>query len=576
ANVPCPRHTLAEGARSRMLTYFIRPTPITRKVNITKAIMTKLRARICTDVSWLSRFMCFSPIASLPRIPFMGQSAQLFVLGTLMDVGWRFLHWVMERFQFEYCVSATFTEGDPSYEWVISLLNEEKVWRRSHDFYVSAKSWKHSWHGISLGAESNGSTEYIPTYRDPQMFRWRGYWVATELGTSAWGGEYSPSTIAISIYTLDTAVLSIFVEEARARYKKSNCSDVVIHTADIDLGWRGIKHKARRPLSSIVLTDGVVESLVQDAQEFLSTEEWYTEAGIPYRRGYLLHGPPGTGKIPRRKKTLTPVIRSKAGELGLEIYTISLSSGFINDSYLRIAVSSIPKHSILLIEDIDCAFSSRDEDDDEEPSHYMAPGPFGSLYIPGRRRECAVTLSGLLNAIDGVGSEEGILFFATTNYLDRLDPALLRPGRIDMKIQYRYTTKAQASALFLRFFGRPPNSKGHIMTTLQSAEKQDGIYSLSMPDLAAKFAEQIPEHEFSTAEIQGYLLSCKNEPLQAVAGVARWVARELGERREKAVREIEYKEKVRNRSEDRERRGMDRAMGGFVGVMGGPLWLGSF
>ncbi|KAF8060207.1 P-loop containing nucleoside triphosphate hydrolase protein, partial [Lyophyllum atratum] len=527
------------------------------------------RTRICGDISWLSRFLGFSPIASLARTyPFMGQSAQLFILGTLMDVGWRFFHWLVERFQFEYCVSATFTEGDPSYEWVISLLNEEKVWRRSHDFYVSAKSWKHSWHGIALGTESNGSTEYIPTYRDPQMFRWRGYWVTTELGTSAWHGEYSTSTIAISIYTLDTAVLPIFVEEARARYKKFNCCDVVIHTADVDLGWSGTKHKARRPLSSIVLTDGVVESLVQDAQEFLSTEEWYMEAGIPYRRGYLLHGPPGTGK--------TSTIYALAGELGLEIYTIALSSGFINDSYLRIAVSSIPKHSILLIEDIDCAFSSRDDEDEEEPSHYMAPGPFGSLYIPGRRRECAVTLSGLLNAIDGVSSEEGILFFATTNYLDRLDPALLRPGRIDMKIEYRYTTKAQASALFLRFFGRPPNSKGHIMTTLQSAEKQDGIYSMSMPDLADKFARQIPEHEFSTAEIQGFLLSCKNEPLRAIAGVATWVAQELGERREKAVREVEYKEKVRNRSEDRERRGMDRAMGGFVGVMADPLWLGGF
>lgn len=57
-----------------------------------------------------------------------------------------------------------------------------------------------------------------------------------------------------------------------------------------------VKHKVRRPLSSIILQDGVIQSLLQDAQEFLDTEDWYVEAGIPHRRGYLLYGPPGTGK----------------------------------------------------------------------------------------------------------------------------------------------------------------------------------------------------------------------------------------------------------------------------------------
>jgi chaperone BCS1 len=60
--------------------------------------------------------------------------------------------------------------------------------------------------------------------------------------------------------------------------------------------WNNVKRKARRPLSSIILLDGIIESLVQDAQEFLAAEDWYVDAGIPYRRGYLLYGPPGTGK----------------------------------------------------------------------------------------------------------------------------------------------------------------------------------------------------------------------------------------------------------------------------------------
>jgi hypothetical protein len=60
--------------------------------------------------------------------------------------------------------------------------------------------------------------------------------------------------------------------------------------------WTSAKRKQRRPLSSIILQEGVIQSLVADAREFMATEDWYTTAGIPHRRGYLLYGPPGTGK----------------------------------------------------------------------------------------------------------------------------------------------------------------------------------------------------------------------------------------------------------------------------------------
>ena len=57
-----------------------------------------------------------------------------------------------------------------------------------------------------------------------------------------------------------------------------------------------MRRKLRRPLDSIILEKGVMESVLEDAREFIEMEDWYIEAGIPHRRGYLLHGPPGTGK----------------------------------------------------------------------------------------------------------------------------------------------------------------------------------------------------------------------------------------------------------------------------------------
>lgn len=192
--------------------------------------------------------------------------------------------------------------------------------------------------------------------------------------------------------------------------------------------WNSVKHKTRRPLNSIILKKGVVDALLQDAREFIDSEDWYIEAGIPHRRGYLLYGPPGTGKsklsylLRRTANSIkASTIYALAGELGLEIYTISLATHFVDDSFLSRAVSSIPKHSILLIEDIDCAFPSREETEflDEQATANMIPGmphprppPFVTRAVS---RHSVVSLSGLLNVIDGVGSEEGRLFFATVS-----------------------------------------------------------------------------------------------------------------------------------------------------------------
>jgi len=125
------------------------------------------------------------------------------------------------------------------------------------------------------------------------------------------------------------SVLSALVEDARLRYIEVSRPDVIIHMADAvsakfisssrisihrqdpsqpnygpAFAWNNVKRKIRRPLSSIILQEGVIDSLVQDIQEFIDTEDWYIEAGIPHRRGYLLYGPPGTGKSTVRFQSL--------------------------------------------------------------------------------------------------------------------------------------------------------------------------------------------------------------------------------------------------------------------------------
>ncbi|KAF7289168.1 hypothetical protein MIND_01377900 [Mycena indigotica] len=508
-----------------------------------------------------------------------GSSIKLLMLGSVIETGRRIFRWFITRFSIEYCTTIRLNSGDPAYEWVVLLLTQENVWRRSREFVVTANNSRRKW-AVRATTKEEGSkinAEYVPTYQRPQLFRWRGYWVeiqrlgnvnAVETPAGPYGGQ--GTSMSVTIYTLDMNVLSDFVEDAYDRYVQVNRPHVVVHMIDSNFGpnqlWTSVKHKMKRPLSSIILPTGVVDSIVEDAKEFINTENWYAEAGIPHRRGYLLYGPPGTGK--------TSTIYALAGALNLEIYVLSLSSRFVDDAYLQRAASAIPKHGIFVIEDIDCAFPSRDDDDDMDDAAYTAfmhnTNPHRSvrgmarMAVPAART--AVTLSGLLNVIDGVGSEEGKLFFATTNHIERLDPALLRPGRIDVKLQYEYATRDQAEALFTRFFperrfpqftangvhqdeprASPPPAYFRQPLTADLPDPDLDSQPLTLPFLANVFASRIPPGEFTTAELQGYLQGFKTAPVNAVRGALAWVERERTERdermREREQRRIKVKER---------------------------------
>ncbi|KAJ7602823.1 P-loop containing nucleoside triphosphate hydrolase protein [Roridomyces roridus] len=504
----------------------------------------------------------------------LGSSFKLLVLGSLVEVGRRLFKWMIERFGLQYSTTVRFIQGDPAYEWIVLLLTQENVWRRSREFIVSARNSQRKW-TVPAAADTNAkaNAEFVPTYKQPHLFRWRGYWVeikrqggnagsnpAMAYYVGNHGGE--AGSISMTVYTLDMNVLSDLVEDARLRYLDINRPNVVIHLADPQhhfgpggATWTTVKHKTRRDLNSIILPDGVLDSMLNDAREFLNTENWYIEAGIPHRRGYLLHGPPGAGK--------TSTIYALAGALNLEIYSLSLASNFVDDGFLQRAASSIPKNGLLLIEDIDCAFPvAREDDEDEDLSGGGADAMSAAMRMmqggqPQRRsRQSAVTLSGLLNVIDGVGSEEGKLFFATTNYIDRLDAALLRPGRIDRKIEYSLATAPQARALYLRFF---PSARFAAFPETQ------------LEELASEFAKSVPEGEFSTAELQGFLQGYKTRPVDAAGGVGEWIEGVKTEKREAERRREERREKARAKRQRAMNGNANANANGNVGAPPGSL-----
>lgn len=246
----------------------------------------------------------------------------------------------------------------------------------------------------------------------------------------------------------------------------------------IGTDWRPFGHpKQRRPVSSVVLDTGVSELILKDVKDFQASQNWYRERGIPYRRGYLLHGPPGCGK--------TSFITALAGELEYSICVLNLSDRSMSDDRLQHRLADAPENSIILLEDIDAAFVSREEAKHLEEAY------------KGLNR---LTFSGLLNAVDGVTSTEGRILFMTTNYVERLDPALVRPGRVDI-IQYI----------------------GHCSFD-QLRQMYHNFYPSEDPVRADLFASKVCELDVdvSAAQVQGYFMWFKNSPQEALDNTFRF------------------------------------------------------
>lgn len=200
-----------------------------------------------------------------------------------------------------------------------------------------------------------------------------------------------------------------------------------------------------------------------------------------------------------------------AGVFGLDVYCVSLAESSITEEDLVMLFDELPDQCLVLLEDVDSAgLVVRDSNIDpmwtEENSSIM------------RSSSSRISLSGLLNVIDGIAAQEGRLLIMTTNHIKALDSALLRPGRVDVRIHFELATKRQAKDLFLQAF-----------TTINSSipkEEEDNATVAYLNQMACAFAAEIPEQKLSPAAIQGYLMTWKKSPADAVSNVKEWLSSE--------------------------------------------------
>ena len=310
------------------------------------------------------------------------------------------------------------SNDDPAYRWIQKWLNEnissQKIRR------ISAKS-----HNRNL----NSDVHFIPS-TGVHILRYRGKFIILSRdkkdvslgdGSREMLAATSPETITIRIIGCrDREYAQQIFQEARKIFFPTERALLTVHQG---LGHYWCTRSVEpRPANTVILKKGLMENILSDVKTFLGRKSWYQDRSIPYRRGYLLFGAPGNGK--------TSIIKVVASEFDLPIYSINMKG--LSDSSLQGLINDIPPKSILLLEDIDCVMSSREEEEEEK----------------NEEKGAHVSLSGLLNILDGIASLEDYLLFMTTNYPEKLDAALKRPGRIDKQIELRNATEEQAYRLW--------------------------------------------------------------------------------------------------------------------------------
>lgn len=384
-------------------------------------------------------------------------------------------------------VNVEISKQDPAYPWILAWLSTPRPTpgfiasrlTRIHNLSVSTATTSAKGSAGGGGGPAGAHFFLQPGY-GRHIVKFRNAFIAVnrEKHNTANMNTGEPHEI-VQLTTLwaHRHIFEQVFSEAHALAAKANEGKTIVYSAR-GMEWAPLGDpRKKRPLDSVILDEGIKDSVVGDVKDFLSRQQWYVDRGIPYRRGYLLFGPPGSGK--------SSFIQSLAGELDFGVAMINLSEMGMTDDKLAYLLTKLPKRTLLLLEDADAAFTNRRQRD--------ADGYSGA----------SVTFSGLLNALDGIAAGEERLAFLTTNHIDRLDPALIRPGRVDMMMRIGEATRYQAGLMWDRFYGDVDADKAHRERFLQRLDEL-GLFGTN--------TDGTPSHRHtSTAAIQGLFLFNKSD-----------------------------------------------------------------
>lgn len=255
--------------------------------------------------------------------------------------------------------------------------------------------------------------------------------------------------------------------------------DVVVMSWS-DGEWDRRYIRSGRTFNSVFLPAELETEIQRDLKTFTESRKRLKRLELPWRRGYLLSGPPGTGK--------TSLSLTIAASLNFNLATLSLTD-IQSDGELRKAVAALRGSTVLVIEDIDAYSISHDRD------HNAA-------------KDGALSLSGLLNSLDGFETPDGLVTIATTNHIEHLDPALIRSGRLDRTFTLDHIQAPELERLFTWFYEAKPPTE---------APENTFDAKLSPAEATELFKQNLDEPELGWQKVLDRINNTIDTPLEAAA-----------------------------------------------------------
>lgn len=371
-------------------------------------------------------------------------------------------------------VSVEVMNSDPVYHWLSAWLDKQPFMSRVRD--VTASVRKNIW-GDTLASPGDDSGPRVTFTPAPgtHYFWYRGRLVLLtrerqESKERVNAFTPPPEKFILRMPGRRQAILHELIAEARAAATDTSESRVSVFVSSAHGGWRKVAHHTPRPLDSVILPAGLKENLVSDIEKFLEARDWYKARGVPWRRGYLFHGVPGSGK--------SSLVAALAGHCGLDLYIPNLTGSGMNDEALMSLMLDVPPKSFILFEEISDVVEGRE---------------IKNVKTGSDLNSSALTYGGLINALDGILSREGVLAVMTTNHVMKLDETLVRPGRVDVPVLFTYATAEQVERMFVHFF--------------------PGADRVS----ARNYAVRVAREKVTTADVQKHLLNYPDPALALAA-----------------------------------------------------------
>lgn len=339
---------------------------------------------------------------------------------------------------FSYTVSVS--EDDPLYSdvhaWLLTILPDEK--HRSLE--VSSPNRRSNGKAVIESDDVPEGGEAEPKKRPPLSVSFDDtaarkvqigehrimVWITQPeqaKDSSHWGRD--PRKIKFQSYTYD-AQQAVIAELNRINVEKATARRATLKMVSTWGSWMTRSDLPPRTMDSVFMPEAQKQRIMLDVERFLEQEDRYNKMAFPWHRGYMFHGPPGTGK--------TSLVKGIASHFNLDLWYIGLADLTAEAGLLQL-LSQVGPRSILLLEDIDTVRIAKEEQTQDSGK---------------------ITVGSLLNALDGVATPHGLITMMTTNHFDKLDPRLVRAGRMDVVEELGWPTFKTLEQMYVHFYGRRP------------------------------------------------------------------------------------------------------------------------